>query len=64
MSKTTKVEMKLRLDPALKDRLVYEASVAASKLDRTVSLNEYAVAILRDTVTGKDAAQRRKEKQS
>ena len=64
MSKTAKVEMKLRLDQGLKAQLESEARTATGKLGRTVSLNEYAVAILRDVVTGKyDAARRRTAKE-
>ncbi len=58
MRKTAKVEMKLRLDPALKDRLEAEAMTATGKLGKYVSLNKYAVAILRDTVTGRNQGKR------
>ena len=52
MSKIVKVEMKLRLDPGLKSRLEAEARTATGKLGRTISLNEYAVAILLGVVLG------------
>jgi len=60
MSKTAKVEMKLRLDPKLKAQLEKESRMATVKLGRTVSLNEYAVAIFFGVVTG--AAKRRTSK--
>ena len=52
MSKTMKVEMKLGLDPKLKARLRAEARLATALLDRTVSLNEYAVAVLSGVIRG------------
>jgi hypothetical protein len=55
MSKITKAEMKLRLDPKLKGQLQKESRMATVELGRAVSLNEYAVAILLGVVTGNAA---------